>query len=36
MIILNLAILFDYILFNSVYVQIYTNHGKLDNIVGFR
>ena len=32
----NLDILSDYILFNSVYVYIYTNHGKLDNIVGFR
>ena len=32
----NLAILFNYTLFNSVYVYIYTNHGKLDNIIGFR
>ena len=30
-----LDILSVYILFNSVYVYIYTNHGKLDNIVGF-
>ena len=31
----NLDILSVYILFNSVYVYIYTNHGKLDNIVDF-
>ena len=32
----NLDIMYVYILFNSVYVYIYTNHGKLDNILGFR
>ena len=32
----NLDIIYVYILFNSVYVYIYTNHGKLDNILGFR
>ena len=32
----NLAIRFNHTLFNSVYVYIYTNHGKLDNIFGFR
>ena len=32
----NLDILSVYILFNSVYVYIYTDHGKLDNILGFR
>ena len=33
----NLDIIYVYILFNSVYVYIYTNHGnQLDNILGFR
>ena len=32
----NLAILSVYILFSSVYVLVHTNHGKLDNIAGFR
>ena len=32
----NLDILSVYIIFKSVYVYVYTNHGKLDNIVGFQ